>query len=203
MSKINLNDDKYDVKNVEIFNNGKAGKAVGELKVWKNEEKEPGSTYPDWYLEVTNETGSINKGIYYPDENGEDYEKWAKITGQEIRHIFRAVFGDKELPIFETMKEAVDKVLSAVAKKNGHKVRVALTYGTRRKPKRYLQIRQFTPYIESADVSEDKSELKLDSNFDQLERLDDDVKSDTQDVSDFTGETIESTPSSNAEEDPF
>lgn len=201
---IDLNDEQYEQKEFNIFNNGKAGLAVGDFKIIKKDENDT-SNCPDYLLEVyQDDDTSINRGFYYPDKNSENYEKRTKGLGKELRYLYHTFYGeDKKIPTFSSFEEALDKIMAAIGKKAGsEKVRIGVTYGTVQRPNAYLQIKQWTPYIELASVPEEKTSIKFQEGTDLMERLEPDSETTEKgELSDFTGETIDADTPEN--EDPF
>ena len=168
---INLNDEKFDVSEISIFNNGKAG-IVSDCEI-TIEKKKPTDSYnaPDYKIMIVDKFGSVNTGLYYLDPKHEKFKDQLKYQGRDLKHIHRAVFGDKELPTFKDTKEMLDKVMEAIkAVEKTAKVRVAVCYGTTQRPSAYLRLRNFPPFIESMSIPVDKTELTL-KVTDQIDRL--------------------------------
>lgn len=164
--KINLNEEKYNAKEIKIFNNGKAG--IVENLGWKVEKKAPDAkeNAPDYSFVLVDETGAeVNRAVYYltPEDEGNE----TKFTGRmsEMKHYIHTIFGkDFQIPEFETSKEVIDWTMREVAKAantSNVKLRAAINYGTSNYPSKYLRVKFFVPFIESMVVSKEDSKLRL------------------------------------------
>lgn len=196
---INLNDERFDVSDISIFNDGKAG--IVDNVSYSIEKKKPGDPMnaPDYKITYTDSKGSVNTGLYYLDPNSEKFKDYLRYQGADLKHMYKEIFGkDKQLPTFSNVKEMLDSVMNELKSvEKTTKVRVAVCYGTVKKPSAYLRVRNFPPFIESMSVPFDKTELTL-KREDQTERLVADKVATKTDV------TWDAVPESKKEEDlPF
>lgn len=168
---IDLNDKQFE-GSVKIINNGKAGLVRDvDISITKKAIDEPDNR-PDYKLIVKDPIGEVTRGFYYFKPNPEkstDYN--ALRESQEISrvvHLVRAVMGQTyKLPEVNTAKEAFDALFEIIMNNvEGKKFNIFLTFGSKKKPSNYLEIRYFD-FIESAN---DISRLRV-KNTDNMERI--------------------------------
>lgn len=144
---INLNEKKdYGVRDVSIFNNGKSGIVDGvDIRI---EKKKPGEPVinPDYRLIAKDGLGEVNEGFWYQ----KDIDTFKKFQAQRLIRLGKGVFGENfEFPLFDTPTQALDGVLKAVANATKNKgCRVAVCYGTTKRPQRYLRFKSFGRFLE-------------------------------------------------------
>lgn len=166
---------------VAIFNEGNAGKVEGVTVVVTKKGVDyvdaDGKNNPDYKVVYTDGTGaSTSEGFYYLNEKTHNatygtFEKAVEKQFNKFAHIVIAAGGDPAVQA-TTPVEMLDKMAmmarTAVTDKSFN---VLTNYGTKQSPKKYLQIRSWTPFIEAAGTPEADSKLKT-GNLDQLERID-------------------------------
>ncbi|HAY89269.1 MAG TPA: hypothetical protein DCY51_07495 [Bacteroidetes bacterium] len=183
MGKYNLNDDSYDAKDVAIFNDGEAGKALN-VEISKIEKKTTDGNQPDWKIYFKDSSGNeISHGLYYVDTTREYGEKKWISQGKLLKHLVHQVMGaDAKLPEFDTTEEGLDKVMSKLAKSiDGVKLNVWCNYGTENKSSEYLRIRSFAPMMEPAATAEEDSKLKR-SKIEVMSRITADAEPEVEEV---------------------
>lgn len=219
---INLNDRNFDVGDVTIFNEGKAGRVNDvTLRVEKKDSSDT-SRSPDWKVFYTDPAGGeVNDGYYYLDQKHEKFKTHLKYQGAALKHLLHAVFGEKmQIPEFKTAKEMLDKCMTELSKTpEDKKFRVGVSYGTGTRPSAYLRVKPYPVFIEPMSVPEAESRIVFtgdylmqrpvaDAEEDALEAFTTDnvkenPKEDTTDMSGF--DTSTTTSESQREEDdlPF
>ena len=183
MSRFNLNERGLMNNPVSpVFNNGMAGKVEGvKLEVEKRRADEP-DTYPAYKLVISDDAGNtVNQGFYHftPSPQKTDQQNEA-MSGYLIDRIQSA--SDSVVPegfvypeIVETgdyvkdTNTAVD-VLFKVIKENqdNNKVNVFVTYGTKQKPSKYLNLRYFNFIEKTGQVGYSKLIEKGDDLMDRI-----------------------------------
>lgn len=174
---------KEDVKEgngVQIFNDGVAGRVEG-VTVSINKKgvdyQDEGKNKPDYQIVYTDSKGaSTNDGVYILNEKTHNaqfstFEKAVEKQWNKFAAVIVAAGGDPTIQA-STPQEMADKM--AMILKNavvGKTFNVFTNYGTKQSPKKYLQVRSWTPFIESADTPEGETKLKA-GNMDQIERID-------------------------------
>lgn len=166
---------------VAIFNEGNAGRvenvSIAVTKKGVDYNDENGKNNPDYKVVYTDPTGaSTSEGFYYLNEatfNAQfgTFEKAVEKQWNKFATIVTAAGGDPTIQAANPV-EILDKM--AMLTRNavpGKSFNVFTNYGTTQNPKKYLQIRSWTPFIESADTPESESKLKA-GKLDQMERMD-------------------------------
>lgn len=174
---------KEDVKEgngVLIFNGGVAGKVEGvTISINKKgiDYQDEGKNKPDYQIVYTDSKGaSTNDGVYVLNEKTHNaqystFEKAVEKQWNKFAAIITAAGGDPTIQA-STPQEMLDKMASLLKSSVVDKsFNVFTNYGTKQSPKKYLQIRSWSPFVESADTNEEDSKLKA-SNLDQIERID-------------------------------
>lgn len=147
---INFNEIKVSTKN-PVFNNGEAGEVVVSLSVEKNNKVD---NRPDWQLMFTDSDGrTLNEGFYYLNETKyatpEKFNNSLKWEAGRLKHIVDTLYGEVQYPNFNNPKEMLDWCMTSIAKKNGVKVKIGVTYGTVRRPNKngYLGLKGTFPFM--------------------------------------------------------
>jgi len=178
---------------VLIFNDGVAGRVENvTVSIAKKgvDYQDEGKNKPDYQITYTDSKGaSTNDGVYYLNEKTHNaqygpFEKAVEKQWNKFASIIVAADGDPTVQA-ASPQEMVDKM--AMLLKNavlGKSFNVFANYGTKSNPKKYLQVRSWTPFIEKA--SEENSKLTA-SNLDQIERIDSNVNSTTSSDPALTG----------------
>lgn len=170
MSKINLNDSgEYGATDVRIFNDGKTGVVSGvTVRITKKGPENPVDS-PDYKVYVKDKMGEINEGYYYQDN--EDAPGWKKYQGQRLIRLAKGILGESFVfPEYDTPKDALDGVMKLLASNLKGSFRVAVTYGTTRRPSQYLGFKSYGRFIENEELFPE-TKLTLDGRYDQLVRL--------------------------------
>lgn len=172
---INLNENSFDSTSVSIFNNGVAG-VVDNVKLSKIERKtDPNSNNPDYKLIfVDSNNAEINMAFWYLDQNKDTFAKDLTKQGKMLKHLVSCYHGENfNFPTFNTPKELLDTCMNLIMQKAlTTPVRVYATYGTTQYPKKYIQIRNYVPFIEPMNVAASR----LSSNsIDQMTRIEEDA----------------------------
>jgi ABC-type histidine transport system ATPase subunit len=157
-----LNSADFKSQTVAIFNNAEAGRVENVSLTVDKKTVEDGERDPDFKITFTNETGSINMGIYYPTDMSTPSQE--KLTVGKVVAITRAVMGDDFVfPEVSSSKEAVSTCMNLVKKNcDDAKVNILVTYGTIGSPKSYLGVYKNFDFIEKAGTT--PSKLKLTKN---------------------------------------
>lgn len=163
---IDLNSNEFDTNEVKIFNNGEAG-IVNDcdfaVEAKKLDDKD---NAPDWKVVITDpQGGSVNKGFWVVDGQGETLTKRIKAQGIELKSLITAVFGETKLPTFKSPAEMLNGVMQKLATANGKvKVRAIVNYGSEAYPSNYLRLNRYSPYIENMSVDLENSSLRHSKN---------------------------------------
>lgn len=174
-----LNGSEFKSQSVAIFNNGVAGKVENVNISVEKKRADEADNAPDFKIFFTNETGSVNMGLYYPTDQSTDSQ--AKTLVSKALAIARAVLGEDH--VFEavaTAKEAIDLCMKLVAKNaEGAKVNVFVTYGSISKPKSFLGVYKTFDFIEKTGTTPSKLRVTRNKNKpeydDLMERLEADA----------------------------
>jgi hypothetical protein len=150
MGAINLNNSGEFIKDTKIFNNGEVG--VVENVRLRIERKNPGEEKkPDYRLIASDGISEINEGYFYqkPDSPG-----FTKYQAQRLIQLARGVFGQEvKFPEFNTPTEALDGIMGMVGPSlHSSLYRVAVAYGTTKKPSQYLGFKTFGSFLEPMNV---------------------------------------------------
>jgi hypothetical protein len=140
---------------VLIFNGGEAGivECVTEKIVAKTAEDKEQS--PDFKLYFRDAEGaSINMAIYYIDKNLEakDYSNRVNKLGKRLRDLWIALMGkDNPIPRNSDVNLVIKNIMDILTPRFATEipVRIAVNYGTTVAPKKYLQVRNWSPFIEN------------------------------------------------------
>lgn len=164
---IDLNGSEYNSQPVAIFNNGVAGRVNNvAISVEKINKMDVMDKNPDYRVIFTDDIGSINLGIYYPNETSTDSQN--KILAQKCSDLVRAVDPSYVFPVYNSYKELVDGTMKALANScEGKLVNVMATYGTTGQPKKYLGIYKNFNFVEAAGTTPTK--LKVSRNVNKPE----------------------------------
>jgi len=160
---IDLNGAEFQSSAVAIFNNGVAGRVNNvAISVEKLEKVDMMDKNPDYRVIFTDDIGSINMGIYYPNEGSTDSQN--KILAQKCADLVKAVMGDTFVfPTFNSYKELVDNCMKTIHENcQGKLVNVMATYGTVGFPKKFLGIYKNFNFVEMAGSNPTK--LKVAKN---------------------------------------
>lgn len=168
MSKINLNAEEFN-KDRKIFNNGIAGVIKGvTIRVDKKRPDANPQAPPYQLVFIDPNGGEISQSIFYlGDPTGDpkvDKDRLVNL-GATLKHIWGAVFGEKPIPEFESMKQAVDSVMASIAthaaENPDDKYDTVANYGTKERPRKWLTIKRFPPFIERSGLAANMSRLYL------------------------------------------
>lgn len=173
---IDLNGSEFNAPVTGIFNNGVAGRvnnvAISIEKIAKIDMMDKN---PDYRVIFTDDIGSINLGIYYPNEGSTDSQN--KILAQKCADLVKSVTGDVFVfPSFDSYKALVDGCMKIVAENcDGKLVNVMATYGTVGVPKKFLGIYKNFNFVEAAGstptrlkVSRNPNKPEYDDLFDRI-----------------------------------
>ncbi len=165
---------------IAIFNNGEAGRVLGVTVAVKKkgvDYQDEGKNKPDYQVTYTDASGaSTNEGFYYLNEKTHNstygtFEKAVEKQWNKLANIVLAANEDPTLNSPKDSKEVLDQIAAITRKAvEGKSFNVFANYGTKQNPKKYLQVRSWVPFIESADTEESSTKLKA-SNLDQIERI--------------------------------
>lgn len=166
MSTINLNNSGDYVKEIKIFNEGKAGLVENvrvriEKKAASDDEKKP-----VYKLIATDENGAeVNEGFYYQEEGSKSFTNF---QAQRLILLAKGVIGeDVKFPVFKNPTEVLDGVMHMVAKELDKKLfRVLVTYGTTKRKSAFLNFKSFGYFIQKMS---EENKLKFDKS-DWMER---------------------------------
>lgn len=173
---IDLNGSEFNSQPVAIFNNGVAGRVNNvAVSVEKINKLDPMDKNPEYRVIFTDDIGSINLGIYYPNETSTDSQN--KILAQKCADLVKAVTGDTfSFPSFVSYKELVDGCMKIISENcAGKLVNVMATYGTVGQPKKFLGIYKNFNFVEAAGsvptklkVSRNPAKPEYDDLFDRI-----------------------------------
>jgi hypothetical protein len=139
MDGINLNDSQYELKTVKIFNNGDAG-VVNSCSIRAERKKATDAdNAPAYKLILSDASGAeINKGYF--DGFSQSSEAALGFFVKEMKHL--ASLLEFTLPESVTSyKELLDVAMKGVYDNcAGKTVNVFVSYGTKERPKKYLEI---------------------------------------------------------------
>jgi hypothetical protein len=153
MGAINLNNSEEFIKETKIFNDGKVG-VVENVRV-RIEKKNPGEgKKPDYIVYATDSIGEVHEGYFYqqPDSKG-----FTQYQAQRLIRLAEGVLGkdakDIPFPVYNTPAECLDGIMTMVAPiLNKNIYRVAVAFGTTRKPSQYLGFKTFGSFIQPMSV---------------------------------------------------
>jgi hypothetical protein len=154
MSGINLNNSEEYIKNLTIFNDGKAGIVEPvRMRIEKKASSDTDDKKPVYKLIAADDKGEINEGFYYHKDAEE--KGFKNYQAQRLILLAKGVFGDDvKFPVWNNPTEVLDGVMKMVAPALANKPwRVAITYGTTRRKESYLQFKSFGSFIEAATNS--------------------------------------------------
>ena len=160
---INFNDEAQFISELSIFNEGNAGIVENvEIRVNKKGPDEA-EKLPVYKIIAKDKYGELNEGFFYYESLEEDGFK--KYQAQRLIRLAKGILGDDiEFPPFATPKEALDHIMAMVAKgSRGKLFRVAICYGTTKRPEKYLRFKSFRRFIESMDIPFADTQLKLEA----------------------------------------
>lgn len=190
---IDLNSNEFDVKDVKIFNDGKAGIVNNCTFSVEPKASDAAEKAPDWKLLVIDETGaSVNKAFWFLDETHKDFTKHLKYQGTELKSLLQ-VIGLTTVPAFNNVKDMLNGVMTQLGKYSGKvKVRALVNYGMEGREESYLTLSKYAPYVESMEVPEESSILRQPKNA-VLERpkADDNPFKDSSKSGDFPSGNVE------------
>lgn len=160
MSKINLNDDSYNASVFPEFNNGKAGIVENlSVSVIKKLPDEQGKW--DYRIDFKPAEGAgISLYMNYIEEDSENLAKRLTAQGVSLKHLIHTLFGQVSFPEFTTAKEMLDWCMTQIPKFKGT-VRLAACFGTKKKPRSRIGIKNFVPFIENMEIPKTESKLKF------------------------------------------
>ena len=182
MAKISLKkiaSDRKEGSDVKVFNQGSAGRVKNvTLKVTKKGPEDKDNA-PDWKVNFFDEAGgTVNLGVYYPKETTTDKEISIRID--QLLSILETVdpsLDANELPEFDTYKEMFDFLCKSIAQKqNGVKCNIFVTYGTKKRPSKYLEFRAYN-IIEPSDTDDNVTKLVPVRHKDEEKALYNDIMS--------------------------
>lgn len=165
---------------VAIFNNGEAGRVEGvtiEVKKKGVDYQDEGKNKPDYQITYTDSAGaSTNEGFYYlnPKTHNDKYGTFDKAVEKQWNKLANIILAADEDPTLNAPADAkavLDQVAMLTKKAVVNKTfNVFSNYGTKQNPKKFLQVRSWVPFIESADTTESDSRLKA-GGLDQIVRI--------------------------------
>lgn len=144
---INLNSTEFESKSIKPFNNGQAGIVNCTISsVDKDSEKNR------WIITYTDEGGGQLRDFYtYLDTNNENFEKYLQGQGRTLRHLWKEIVGDDELPVFKTPVEMLDTIMSVIkTRSKSVPFRLVVDYGSGDYHNTNLNRKKFVPFIEKA-----------------------------------------------------
>lgn len=174
MSGLDLNSEEFDSKGIpNVFNEGNAGVArnVRGSEIVKKAADDT-SQQPDYKLIwKDSKDAEINMGIWYINEATETDKNKVKF-GAKLKHLVHCYLGEKTVfPKFNNYREMTDWCMAELVKVfNNVMVRLLVTYGTTQKPKAFIQVRSYVPFIEAESIPMGDTKLKAGA-IDQMTRL--------------------------------
>lgn len=151
MGAINLNKSEDFIKDIKIFNDGKAGVTENVQVRVEAKKATDGAKNPDYKLIASDGKGEINEGFYYQEDDSDGFTKY---QAQRLIMLARGVFGEGvQFPVFGSARETLDGIMANVAKEVvGKTYRVVATYGTTKRKSAYLGFRSFGSFIQPMTV---------------------------------------------------
>lgn len=150
MSGIDFNNESEYISQLSVFNDGNPGIVENvEVRVEvKPADAKPDDKKPNYKFIAKDKYGEINEGFYYF-ESSED-RGFKNYQAQRLIMLAKGVVGDDvKFPVFNTPREALDRIMQMVAKEcKGKFYRVLVTYGTTQRPDSYLRFKSFGRFIE-------------------------------------------------------
>jgi len=150
---INLNDDKYSVKESKVFNNGEAGVVEDfDIRIDRKTDEDHDRA-PDYKLIFVKDGAEVNRGYYYQDDfdRAKNPEQAETRYVAEMKHLAESVLGkNAEYPQFNNYRELLDWTMETLSEKaSKFKFRGVVDYGTTNYPNRFLSIKKFAPYMQN------------------------------------------------------
>lgn len=161
-------------KNVSIFNNGSSGVAENvTIKALKKGVDYDGDRTPDYKLQYSDDSGSVEMAYYYLTEEGHNpqYGSFADAVQKQWRKVgsILSICGVSSTGDFKTAKDMLDSLMGKInTAVKGKTFKVFANYGHVNNPRKWLQIRSWTPFVELQETS--PTTLKA-TKIDQMERL--------------------------------
>lgn len=168
---IDLNGSEYNSPVVTIFNNGVAGR-VDNVKVSVEKRKiEDPDNNPAYKVIFTDAFGSINMGIYHPNETSTQSQNDS--LAKRCADIVKAVMGDDfAFPKFDNYTALVDGCMRIIAENSAEaRVNVFATYGRLGAPKKFLGIYKNFNFIEKTGTVPTKLRLAKNPNKPEFDDL--------------------------------
>jgi hypothetical protein len=153
---LDFNSPEFESKGpVLIFNGGEAGivECVTEKIVPKTAEDNENS--PDFKIYYKDKDGaSINFGIYLINIPSTDanYKNNVNKLGKRLKNLWISVMGnDTPMPTGQDVNTIIKQIIQMLAPRFATEVpvRIAVNYGTTVAPKKYLQVRNWSPFTEN------------------------------------------------------
>lgn len=140
---INLLDEKFESKEVKVFNSGKAGVVEScSFKVERKSAKDADNA-PDYKLFLIDEnSGEMNEGLYTPKEDASEAAK--DFFVKKMLHYIK----EFEVPAIDKVESygaLLDYTMKGIrdVQDSDTKVNVAVCYGNTKRPNRFLEIDGF------------------------------------------------------------
>ena len=147
---INLNEEKFESKELKVFNGGEAGVALNVTMKVEKKKTTDNENMPDYKLILVDENGGeVNKGFYADFE--EKSEGFLVFFVKEMKHLFNLVGVEWPTQI-ESYEKLLHLTMKTVHENAGNKkFNTAVTYGRTEKPSRYLQIPSCLSIVEETN----------------------------------------------------
>lgn len=171
---IDLNDDNFEDKGGNVFNDNKCGPVKCTLDRIERRTPDSKEGSPDFKLIYKDEADrEINTAIWYPDfSNATDLEKAQKRTGKQFRHLVDTFSGGKTpLPKADSWEKLLDAVIDTLEHGGPKKtslfanktIYLATNFGVTSKTQQaFVRVRTFVPFMESeAAFKPESSKLNL------------------------------------------
>jgi len=142
---INLNDEKFEQKEIKIFNGGEAGVVKNCNVRVEKKSADDAENAPDYKLFVIDETGAeLNKG-YFKGNLNDMSDKQEQFFVREMKHLSKVFRVDDKMPAQVASYEELMDVTMKLCNKNQDnvKINVAVCYGNVDYPRRFLEIDGF------------------------------------------------------------
>lgn len=154
-----LNSNNFDSS--VIFNDGIGGVVDNVSLTCEDKKQDDKDNAPDLKVIFTDaKGGKVNFGLWHLNPNSENIDKDIKNLGMKAKHIFHAIFGPAyTIPPFKDDVDLINGLKAAINANPTLRYRVVTNYGTQERPKDYLQVKAFVPFMESMSTPKEDSKL--------------------------------------------
>lgn len=144
-----------------IFNDGIGGVVDNVMMTCEEKKQDDKENAPDLKVIFTDtKGGKVNFGLWHLNPNSENMDKDIKRLGTTAKHIFHAIFGPAYvIPPFKDDVALINGLKLAINNNPTLRYRVVTNYGTQERPKDFIQVKAFVPFMENMSVPKEDTKL--------------------------------------------